>query len=136
MNIYDRIIKDYPLVKKIECELNCYQIAHRRYLVFWDGLIDKALINEALRSLQEKTHNVKFSKFKTLIVVGKTNDHFKEEELFYFNNTDTFVVLYLINEKLSKIYMNASWIFALGLNYGKYVRRIHKICNKILYTEL
>ena len=71
-----------------------------------------------------------FTEWKTLIVVGKTTDVYKKEELIYFNNVNTFVVFYLINEELNKIFMNDSWIFTIGLNYRKYIKRLNGILNK------
>ena len=44
------------------------------------------------------------------------------------NNISTFT--YLINEETNEIYMNDSWIYVLGLNYKKYVRKINKILNE------
>lgn len=71
-----------------------------------------------------------FTEWKTLIVVGKTTDVYKKEELIYFNNVNTFVVFYLINEELNKIFMNDSRICAIGLNYRKYIKRLNGILNK------
>ncbi len=130
MNIQEKIIKEYPLICKIESELSCYLLANKRYLIFWEGLIEKESIEQILNQLQEKTNNSYFSKWKTLIILGKTNDVFQKEDLFYFNNVDTFVVFYLFNEKTNKIFMNDSWIFTLGCNYKKYVRKIDKIINQ------
>lgn len=127
MNIQEKIIEKYPLTCKIESELNCYLIANRRYLIFWEKLIEKDSLEQILNQLQEKTNNSNFSKWKTLIIFGKTNDAFQKEDLFYFNNVDTFVVFYLVNEKINKTFMNDSWIFVLGCNYRKYIRKIDKI---------
>lgn len=102
-------------------------MAKKRYLIFWKDLIEKSSIEQILNQLQEKTNNSNFSKWKTLIVCGKTNDNFQKEDLFYFNNIDTFVVFYLVNENNNKVFMNDSWIFTLGCNYRKYVRKIDKI---------
>ena len=129
-NIQEKIIKNYPLVNKIDSELNCFLLDKRRYLVFWDELIKKESIEQVLNYLGEKTNNSKFTELKTLIVVGKTTEEYKKEELLYFNNVNTFVVFYLINEETNKKYMNDSWIFTLGLNYKKYVRKINEILNQ------
>ena len=59
--------------------------------------------------------------------VGKTKEEYKKEELLYFNNVNMIVVFYLINEEVNKIYMNDSWVFTLGLNYKKYIRKINEI---------
>lgn len=130
MNIQEKIILNYPLLKKVDSELNCYLLEKKRYLVFWDELIKKDLIDELLNYLQEKTNNSNFTKYKTLIVVGKTKEKFKKVDLLYFNNVNTFVVFYLINEENNEVYMNDSMIFVIGLNYKKYVRRINEIINK------
>ena len=67
-------------------------------------------------------------------MVGKTKEKFKKVDLLYFNNVNTFVVFYLINEETNEVYMNDSWISALGLNYKKYVRKINEILNKYQST--
>ena len=54
-------------------------------------------------------------------------EEYKKEELLYFNNVNMIVVFYLINEEVNKIYMNDSWVFTLGLNYKKYIRKINEI---------
>lgn len=55
MNIQEKLIKNYPLVNKVDSELNCYLLEKRRYLVFWDELIKKGSIKEVLYYLEEKT---------------------------------------------------------------------------------
>ncbi len=130
MNIQEKLIKEYPLTNKIESDLNCYLLDKKRYLIFWENLIEKDSIEKVLNQLQEKTNNAIFSKWKTLIVLGETNDFFEKEDLFYFNNVNTFVVFFLINQKDNKIFMNDSWIFPIGCNYRKYIRNIDKIIRR------
>ena len=84
----------------------------------------KDTIEEVLNYLEEKTKNANFTEYKTLIVLGKTKEKFKKVDLLYFNNVNTFVVFYLINEETNEVYMNDSWISSLGLNYKKYVRKM------------
>ena len=130
MNFKEKIINEYPLNNKLNCELDCYSLEKRRYLIFYDDIIQKKDISQVLKKIQSKTCNSSFTEWKTLIVVGKTNDEFKKEELFYFNNVNTFVVFLLIDESKNKIYKNNSWIFALGCNYKKYVNKINEILSK------
>ena len=130
MNIQEKLIQNYPLDNKVDSALNCYLLGKKRYLVFWDELIQKDSIEEVLNYLEEKTKNANFTEYKTLIVVGKTKEKFKKVDLLYFNNVNTFVVFYLINEETNEVYMNDSWISSLGLNYKKYVRKINEILNK------
>ncbi len=130
MNIQEKLIQNYPLVNKIDSELNCYLLDKKRYLVFWDELIKKDSIEEVLNYLEEKTKNTNFTEYKTLIVVGKTKDKFTKSDLLYFNSVNKIVVFYLINEETNDVYMDDSWISFLGLNYKKYVRKINEIINK------
>lgn len=130
MNIQEKLIQNYPLDNKVDSALNCYLLGKKRYLVFWDELIQKDSIEKVLNYLEEKTKNTNFTEYKTLIVVGKTREKFKKSDLLYFNNVNTFVVFYLINEETNEVYMNDSWISSLGLNYKKYVRKINEILNK------
>ena len=127
MDIQEKLIQNYPLINKVDCDLNCYCLAKKRYLIFWDEFIEKDAIIKVLKSLEEKTNNSNFSEFITLIIVGKTKEEYKKEELLYFNNVNMIVVFYLINEEVNKIYMNDSWVFTLGLNYKKYIRKINEI---------
>lgn len=130
MNIQEKIIQNYPLVNKIDFELNCYLLDKRRYLIFWNELIKKDSIEKMLNYLEEKTKNPNFTESKTLIVVGKTKEKFKKVDLVYFNSVNTLVVFYLINEETNEIYIDDSWISFIGLNYKKYVRKINEILNK------
>lgn len=130
MNIQEKLIQNYPLVNKIDSELNCYLLDKKRYLVFWDELIKKDSIEEVLNYLEEKTKNTNFTEYNTLIVVGKTKDKFTKSDLLYFNSVNKIVVFYLINEETNDVYMDDSWISFLGLNYKKYVRKINEIINK------
>lgn len=77
MNIKDKLIQNYPLVNKVDSELNCYLLDKKRYLVFWDEFIKCESIEEILNYLEEKTKNSNFTAYKTLIVVGKTKEKFK-----------------------------------------------------------
>ena len=54
MNIQEKLIQNYPLINKVDSELNCYLLDKKRYLVFWDELIKKDSINEVLNYLEEK----------------------------------------------------------------------------------
>lgn len=130
MNIQEKIIQNYPLVNKIDFELNCYLLDKRRYLIFWNELIKKDSIEKMLNYLEEKTKNPNFTESKTLIVVGKTKEKFKKVDLVYFNSVNTLVVFYLINEETNEIYMDDSWISFIELNYKKYVRKINEILSK------
>lgn len=129
MMIQKKIVQEYPLVNKVDFSLDCYMLKKRRYLIFWNRLIEKKSIKDILIYLEEKTNNNNFSKYKTLIIFGETKDEFSKNDLVYFN-TNTYVVFYLINDDTNDIYMDDSWISEMGLNYKKYVRRINDIVKK------
>ena len=126
MNAKEKLIKQYPLTKKMNCNLDCYCVESSRYILFLDTTINKANVEDILKEIENDTNNPNFSEWKTIIAVGQTNDFWKKEELFYFNEpTHTFVVFFLLDK--DKSYMNDSWIFVLGCNYKKHVRKINKI---------
>ena len=91
MHINQKILKKYPLVK-MDNELDYYILAKKRYLLLLDDLVNKDCVEAVLNKIQEETNNSKFSEWKTVIVVGETEDVFTKEELFYFNGVNTFVV--------------------------------------------
>ena len=132
MDIQNVILKAYPLIEKVPCGLKCFLLENKKYLVFWENLITKDSINEVLNVLHTETKNHCFSKWKTIIVVGKTDSHFEAKELFYFDNESTFVVFVLVDDTSNDIFMNDSWIFALGCNFRRHVRTIRGIIKKNL----
>lgn len=75
MNIQEKLIQNYPLVNKVDFELNCYLLDKKKYLIFWNELIKKDSIKEVLSYLEEKTKNSNFTEYKTIIVIGKTKEH-------------------------------------------------------------
>lgn len=126
MNAKEKLIKQYPLTKKMDCNLDCYCVESKRYILFLDITVNKENVEDILKEIEYDTNNSNFSEWKTIIAVGSTNDFWKKEELFYFNEpTHTFVVFFLLDK--DKSYMNDSWIFVLGNNYNKHVRKINKI---------
>lgn len=129
--IKKRIIEKYPLEDKIDCSFTCYRVAKRRYVVFWDDIVNEDSIESILNRLEQETAGPAFTEWRTLIVVGSTSDSFEKADLVYFNNVNTFVVFYLIDESTNQIFMEDSWIFMLGANYQKYVRAINKIVNEL-----
>jgi len=36
MIIKDKLINEYPLIKKIECPFDCYEVLKRRYVNFFE----------------------------------------------------------------------------------------------------
>lgn len=129
MEIKEKIKNNYPLINRIDFDLECYLLDKRRYLIFWDKLIVKSEIINDLNYLSSKIKNNSFPEWKTFIIVGKTKDKFKKDELFFFDNVSTFVVFYLFNEETNEIYFNDYWIYALGCSYRKYIRKINAIIN-------
>lgn len=127
MNIKNKIIENYPLTERLNCDLCCYCIDSKRYLVFWDKIVEKNDIENVLNITQEKVNNSTNTDWKTIIVVGYTEDTFKKKELVFFDSVNTIVVFYLINKETKKIHMDASWISFIGYDYKKVVLKIDKI---------
>lgn len=127
MNIKDMVLEKYPLLPRMHCGLDCFRLDKRRYLVFWHELINEDSIADLLEKLLEKASASNFSIWKTLIVIGKTTDEFKKQDLLFFDGVSTFAVFYLVNEQTGKVFMNDSWIFPLGCNFKRHIRKINRI---------
>ena len=67
MLIKDKLIKEYPLTKKIECSFECFEIIKRRFVIFYDKKINRENM-ESLLDVFNNTQNSCFSKKKTLII--------------------------------------------------------------------
>ena len=126
MIIKDKLIKEYPLTKKIDCFFECFEVIKRRYVIFYDEKINKENIKSLLDVFNEKTNN-NFSKKKTLIVVACTNEQFNKEDLLFFNGVDTFIVYYLINENTNEIYFNDQKMLWFSIDWKKIIKKFNEI---------
>ena len=114
-NIKEKLIKEYPLTKKIEYSFECYEVIDRRYVIFYDKKINKANIESLLDVFNDNTKGI-FTEKKTLIIVGFTDEWFDKKDLLFFNGVDTFIVYYLINEKNNEIYFNDQRVFFFSID--------------------
>lgn len=126
MVIKEELINEYPLTKKIECDFECYEAMKRRYVIFLDKMINKNNIESLLNEFEVATRK-NFSKVKSLVVVGYTDQEFKKEDLLFFNGVDTFVVYYLKNINDNKIYFNDQRVFWFSVDWKKIVKRFNYI---------
>ena len=128
MVIKDKLIKEPPLTRKMVCDFECYEVIKRRYVIFYDRKIQKSNIEVLLDKFKMATEN-NFSKAKSLIVVGITDEEFEQEDLLYFNGVDTFVVYYLKNINNDKIYFNDQSCLLFRVGWKKIIRKFNKILN-------
>ena len=126
MTIKDKLIKEYPLTKKTNFKLECFEVIKRRYVIFYDEKINKENIETLLDVFNDNTNNT-FTERKTLIVVGHTDEQFDKEDLVYFNGADTFIVYYLINDNTGEIYFIDQRVFLLNVDWKKIIRRFNEI---------
>ncbi len=126
MTIKDKLINGYPLTKKIECSFECFEVIKRRYVIFYDEKINKNNM-EILLDKFYKALNKNFSRVRTLIIVGHTDEQINKEDLVYFNGVDTFVVFYLKNDNNDEIYFNNSRVFLLSVDWKKIVNKFNQI---------
>ena len=126
MIIKNRLINEYPLTKKIECDLECYEVAKRRYVIFLEEKVNRNNIESFLDGFNNVIKN-KSSEKKTLIIVAHTDEQFKGKELLFFNGIDTFVVYYLINENNKEIYFNDQRVFWFSIDWKKIIKRFNEI---------
>ena len=125
MIIKDKLIKGYPLTKKIEFPFECFEVVKRRYVVFYDKEINKNNMESLLDVFNENTKN-SFPKKKTLIVVGHTNEQFNKKDLLFFNGEDTFIVYYLINDN-NDIFFNDKRVFWFSVDWSKIIKKFNEI---------
>lgn len=131
MSIKDKLIDEYPLTKKIECSFDCFEVCKRRYVIFFDKKIKKNNIESLLDDFNNAS-NIKFSKVRTLIIVGHTDEQFNQEDLVYFNGVDTFVVYYLLNDTNNEIYFNNHRVFFMSVDWKKIKNRFNKLLKNFM----
>lgn len=68
MIIRDKLIKGYPLTKKIEFSFECFEVIKRRYVIFYDEKINKENM-EFLLDVFNDNSKKSFTERKTLIIV-------------------------------------------------------------------
>ena len=125
MIIKDKLIKEYPLTKKIDFPFECYEVVKRRYVVFFDEEINRNNMESLLDVIYGYAKNV-FSEKKTIIVIGHTNEQFNKEDLVFFNGNDTFIVYYLINEN-NEVFFNDQRNFFFGVDWSKIIKNFNQI---------
>lgn len=126
MTIKDKLINEYPLTKKIECSFECFEVVKRRYVIFFNEKINRNNMEFLLDVFNKATKN-NFSKVKTLIIVGYTDEQFNNEDLLFFNGIDTFVVYYLKNDTNNEIYFNDQKVFLFSVDWKKIIKRFNEI---------
>ena len=126
MIIRDKLIKEYPLTKKIEFSFECFEVIKRRYVIFYDEKINKENM-EFLLDVFNDNSKKSFTERKTLIIVGHTDEKFNKKDLLFFNGVDTFVVYYLINDNNNEIYFNDQRVFWFNVDWKKIIKRFNKI---------
>lgn len=128
----DYILQQFNKKEQINGILDCYNIDKNRYIIFWNEKIKDSDISNILEFIEKESLNNYFSKKKSIIIVGETNDVFKLDDLVYFNGIDTFVVFYLIDFDNKRKYSVGSGVFMLGLSCKKYVKLIDEIVDKYM----
>ena len=134
-DIKEKLINEYPLTKKMDCSFECYEVMKCRYVIFYNEKIDNKnsfdslpdVFNDATKNFPKGTLLIKG---KTLIIVGHTDEEIKKKDLVVCNgNADTFIVYYLKNDSTNEIYFDDQWIYRLGLNWKKRVRKFNENLN-------
>ena len=127
MIIKEKLIKEYPLTRKIEYPFECFETIKRRYVVFYD---EKKINKDNMVSLLDVFNNnarKNFTEKKTLIIVGNTDEQFNKKDLLFFNGVDTFVVYYLINDTNNEIYFNDQINCFFSIGWRKIIKKFNAI---------
>lgn len=126
MVIKDKLINEYPLTKKMQCSFECFEVIKRRYVIFFDEKINRDNMESLLDVFNKATKN-NFSKVRTLIIVGHTDEQFNKKDLLFFNGVDTFVVYYLKNDSNNEIYFNDQRLFWYSSDWKKIIKKFNEI---------
>ena len=126
MVIKDKLINEYPLIKKIDCSFECFEVMKRRYVIFYDEKINRENMESLLDVFNDNSKN-SFTETKTLIIVGHTDEKFNKEDLLFFNGVDTFVVYYLLNDNNNEIYFNDQRVLLFSLDWKKIIKKFNEI---------
>lgn len=126
MIIKEKLIEKYPLTEKAESEYECYKVAPRKYVIFLDDTISHSDTEALLNKLATSTKTISFM-VNLLIVVGKTNEKFKPEDLVFFNGEDTFIVYYLLNSENGEIYFNDQRMYLFSAGWRKIIKKFNEI---------
>ena len=127
INFQNKLIKSMKIKTRINCKFDCYLLTSKRYIIFYKGIITQENIKKILKDIDNHCKIPIFSEWKSIIVLGTTREVFNKQDLLYFNGVNTFVCFYLINSITNEHYMNNQWIFVLGLNYRKYIKKIEDV---------
>ena len=123
----EKLIEEFPLTKKMQCDFDCYEATKRRYVIFFDAIVNSINIESLLNKFINSTKNICNHGPKTIIIVGYTDEEFKKEDLLFFNGVDTFIVYYLKNLKNNHIYFNNQRVFFFSVDWKKIINKFNKI---------
>ena len=136
MNYKKLIVEKFHLIENINIYHNYYKIEEGKYIFFLNKIIDKDSINETLLdNLKTIISKNDYSKWKTIIIFGKTSVKFTKKDLTYFDGEDTAVVLYLVDEANNMQFYDGSWSFIPCLNNKKLLNSINQIINEFKKTN-
>lgn len=131
----EAIKTDFALDNRLECDIECYFIKKRRFLVFIDDVITRDNLYSVCSKIRDDftAHNLcaKYGAAKTFIVVAQTNDNFKRADLELFDGVDTVTAFYLFNNATQKVIYPRSGPFMWGLSYTSIIKKIHSIYKSI-----
>ena len=105
----------------------CYQINDRCHLIYLNESISHDDIKNLLNKIDKFCKETNLDDWKSFMVLAETDEEFSKKELFYFDNVNTFVSLFLINQNKNKIFSNPQWVFVRGVGFRKYVKQIESI---------
>lgn len=134
MNIKEKIINEYPLTKKIECEFECYEATAHRFVIFYDKPINSANMEFMLYEFGESIKG-KYSQAVAVIIVAYTDEEFKKEDIFYFNGIDTYSLYCLLNTNNNKVYFNNLKVFAFDAEEKEFIKRFDQILGQYIDTN-
>ena len=135
MDFLKELVYRYPLTEQRTPNEDLFRLDKRRFVLFWREPIEKQNIEPTLNAIESTLKSFDVQGGRSVVVVAKTTESFKKNELVYFDSIRTLVVFYLIDEQENRIYKNASWTSFWGMGYKKIVRRIDEVVTSLLLEK-
>ncbi len=132
MNIKEIIIKNYPLVAKVDIDIECYMVSSYEYIVFWNDLIHLSELKNILKFVYSSIYSIHRYGAFAFTVIGKTNDAFNNDELISFYASGSASAFYIYDEINNITYFKRGKIPSTTRGCKKMILSIDKIVSKEL----
>ena len=122
-------ISTYLPMERMEAPQDIYQVSPERYILFYDDIVTRDTYKSIPQYVRRVCNLASDGKRKTIIVIAKTKDIFKIEEIgYYFIDFDiTTINVFLLNTEEKRLYCyDKRRVFLAPLDF-KFARKVRDI---------